>query len=97
MGKENIMACGGCRRNRTSSGTRAKPKPKPKPKPKKKTTSTVMFKSALSSKDLATRKKKCSRCPFNTSSGLSGRCKKGNRMIVKLISDQGYKCPIKRF
>lgn len=83
------MACGGCRRNRKSSGSRTKPKKTTKDAPP-----TV---AAVSSAVLADRKKKCSRCPFNTVTGLSGRCKKVNRMISKAIIDPTFKCPIKRF
>lgn len=83
------MACGGCRRKRKSSGSRNKPKTTVKVVPLTK----ILVTNAM----LIDRKKKCSRCPFNTSSGLTGRCKKANRMIGKAINDPSFKCPIKRF
>lgn len=85
------MACGGCRRNRKKSGTRVN---------KQSTTKKVTIKNvfpALSDKELISRKKKCSRCPFNTESGLTGRCKKSNRVVKKAIGDSSFRCPIKRF
>lgn len=85
------MACGGCRRNKKSSGSRVKPDKSLK------TTKAVATKIVINSVLLADRKKKCSRCPFNTLSGLTGRCKKVNRIISKAINDPSFKCPIKRF
>jgi len=85
------MACGGCNRRKKNSGTRTKPKT---------TTKKVVINSFfpdLTNVQKFNRKKKCSRCPFITSSGLTGRCKKGNRMISKIVDDPGFKCPIKRF
>ena len=82
------MACGGCRRNRKTSGSRTKPKT---------TKAAPLVTTTLNSADLADRKKKCSKCPFNTITGLAGRCKKTNRMISKAIYDPSFKCPIKRF
>jgi len=83
------MACGGCRRSRKNTGSRTK---------KKKTIKAAPVAThTLDAVELAIRKKKCSKCPFNTSTGLSGRCKKVNRMISKAINDPSFKCPIKRF
>ncbi len=82
------MACGGCRRKRKSSGSRTKPKT---------TKIASPVKASVTGTMLADRKKKCSKCPFNTITGLSGRCKKTNRMISRSISDPSFKCPIKRF
>ena len=82
------MACGGCRRNNKSSGSRTKPV---------KTTIPVVVNRSISEVEISNRKKKCSRCPFSTQSGLTGRCKKVNRMIKNAVSDPSFKCPIKRF
>jgi len=82
------MPCGGCRRNKKTSGSRTIPR---------KTTKAVFADISLSSSEIANRKKKCSKCPFNTATGLSGRCKKTNRLISKAILDPSFKCPIKRF
>lgn len=86
------MACGGCRRNKKTSVSRIKSKLKTKI-----TKSAPLTTSSTISSMLINRKKKCSRCPFNTIIGLSGRCKKTNRMISRAISDPSFKCPIKRF
>lgn len=81
------MGCSGCRRNNKSSGSRTK----------KKTIASKATIASNSSSIVTIRGKKCSKCPFNASPGLTGRCKKGNRMILKAISDPSYKCPIGRF
>ena len=83
------MACGGCSRNKKNSASGAKPDKIIKIIPP-----VVGVVDALL---LVDRKKKCSNCPFNTSTGLSGRCKKVNRMVSKAINDPSFKCPIKRF
>jgi hypothetical protein len=82
------MACGGCRRNKSTSSSRNKPK---------KTTKAVVSKNSLSEADISLRKKKCVRCPFNNQPGIAGRCKKVNRMISRAVADPSFKCPIKRF
>lgn len=82
------MPCGGCRRNKKSIVSR---------RVKKRTTKDVISKISISADIVAGKKKKCSRCPFNTATGLSGRCKKTNRMIIKAVNDPSFKCPIKRF
>jgi len=83
------MGCGGCRRNSSNSGSRTKPK--------KVLKSVSVPQKTVSSSILTNRKKKCSKCPFNTVTGLSGRCKKVNRLIERAIQDPNFKCPIKRF
>lgn len=82
------MACGGCSRNKNTSGSRNKPK---------KTTKSVVSTVKISESEISLRKKKCSRCPFNNQPGLAGRCKKVNRMISRAVVDPSFKCPIKRF
>lgn len=83
------MGCGGCRRSGKTSGSRNKPKTTKNAPP--------VSQMTIPGTELANRKKKCSRCPFNTVSGLSGRCKKTNRIVSKAIIDPSFKCPIKRF
>lgn len=82
------MACGGCRRNKKNTKNSIKFLQK---------TRIKLIKNSISSIELTNRKKKCGKCPFNTSSGLTGRCKKGNRMISRIINDPNFKCPIRRF
>ena len=85
------MACGGCRRKKKSASSRSQSK--------KTTTKAVLKKvnSDLDNTKIFNRKKKCSKCPFATTPGLSGRCKKGNRVISKIVEDASFKCPIGRF
>lgn len=84
------MACKDCRRNKFNSGSRNKSKTIVNE-------ITTQDNLSITSVDLFNRKKKCSRCPFTTSPGVTGRCKKANRMISKAIIDPTFKCPIKRF
>ena len=85
------MACGGCGRRKQTSGTRQKSPPTPKQ------TKIVVSNIKLTEAEISVRKKKCSRCPFNTLNGLAGRCKKVNRMVGRATQDPSFKCPIKRF
>ena len=84
------MACKGCRRNKSNSGSRNKSKTVTNKV-------TTQNNSSIAPAELFNRKKKCSRCPFTTSPGVTGRCKKANRMISKAVLDPSFKCPIKRF
>jgi hypothetical protein len=40
---------------------------------------------------------KCKDCPYSSKTSVGNRCKKSNRLISKIVSDPGFKCPIGRF
>jgi hypothetical protein len=40
---------------------------------------------------------KCNSCIFNSIKNINGRCLRSNRLIMNIINDINFSCPIKRF